>query len=94
MTKTLKSAQPKTNETWFIYIIKTINNKLYTGITKDEEKRFNEHKNLKTGAKFLKANPPQKVVYTEEVTSMSGALKREIEIKKLSRKQKDNLIKN
>ena len=94
MKKKVEKAQPNKPERWYIYIIKTINNKLYTGITKDVEKRFNEHLNLKTGAKFLKANPPKKVVYTETVKSKSAALKREIEIKKFSRKQKDQLIKN
>ena len=91
MTKSKKTTK-NSRERWFIYIIETLNNKLYTGITKDVEKRFHEHQNLKTGAKFLKANPPKKVVYTEKVFSKSKALKREIEIKKLSRSEKDQLI--
>ncbi len=98
MTKKEKSVQKKSQPStsaneWYVYIIKTINNKLYTGITTDLQRRFDEHKNLKTGAKFLKANPPKEIVYTETVDSKSSALKREIEIKKLSRKEKDRLIK-
>ncbi len=80
--------------TWFVYIIETQNNKLYTGITKDPQKRFEAHLNKPSGAKFLKANPPKEIVYTEKVESKSAALKREIQIKKLTRKQKLKLIEN
>lgn len=79
---------------WFLYIILTHNNKLYTGITTDIERRFQEHsKDVKKGAKFLKANTPSQIVYTETFENRSQATKREIEIKKLSRKQKELLIK-
>lgn len=78
---------------WYLYIIETENNKLYTGITTDVERRFNEHLNEPKGAKFLKANPPKRIVYTEEFENRSEASKREIEVKKLSRSQKERLIK-
>ncbi len=81
-------------KSWFIYIIKTKNNKFYTGITTDVERRFRDHQEKPYGAKFLKANPPEKVIYQEEVSSKSEALKREIAIKKLSRAQKEDLIKS
>ncbi|MCO4754853.1 MAG: GIY-YIG nuclease family protein [Bacteriovoracaceae bacterium] len=78
---------------WFLYIIETENNKLYTGITTDVERRFQEHLCEPKGAKFLKANPPKKVVYTEEYENRSEASKREAQVKKLSRKEKNLLIK-
>jgi putative endonuclease len=78
---------------WFLYIILTKNDKLYTGITTDVERRFEEHKSGIKGAKFTKANPPQKIVYTEEFPDRSRASKREWEIKKLTRKQKEALLK-
>ena len=77
--------------TWYLYIIETINDKLYTGITKDLDRRFNEHLNGK-GARFTKANPPKNIVYTELYKTRSEASKREYEIKKLSRKDKELLI--
>ena len=77
---------------WFLYIILTKNNKLYTGITTDVERRFEEHKSGLKGAKFLKSNPPKKIVYIEKLKDRSIATKREIEIKKLSRKEKLELI--
>jgi putative endonuclease len=77
---------------WYLYIIETENDKLYTGITTDVERRFNEHLNEPKGAKFLKANPPKKVVYTEEFSSRSEATKREMEVKKLKKNEKLKLI--
>ncbi|EQC44700.1 GIY-YIG nuclease family protein [Bacteriovorax sp. Seq25_V] len=77
---------------WYLYIIETENGKLYTGITTDIERRFNEHAGLKKGAKFTKANPPKRLVYQEEFSNRSLASKREIEIKKLSRQKKIDLF--
>ncbi len=71
-----------------------MNGKLYTGITTDIERRFNEHAGDKKGAKFTKANPPKKLVYQEILKNRSLATKREIEIKKLSRQEKLELIQN
>jgi len=78
---------------WTLYIIETVNGKLYTGITTDLERRFNEHKDG-IGAKFLKSNKPKKIVYSEELENRSLATKRELQIKKLSRIQKIKLINN
>ena len=50
---------------YYTYIILTVNNKLYCGYTNDLEIRFQEHLNG-TGAKFLRANKPLKIVYTKE----------------------------
>ena len=77
---------------WFLYIILTKNNKLYTGITTDLYRRFYEHQSSKKGAKFTRANPPQEIVYTEFFDDMSSAAKRECEVKGLSRSQKLQLI--
>lgn len=76
---------------WFVYIVKTINDKLYTGITTDFERRLFEHKNLKVGAKFFRGNPAKEMVHLEFFDDRSSASKREYEIKKYSRKQKEEL---
>jgi len=78
---------------WFLYIILTEKNKLYTGITTDLERRFLEHKNL-SGAKFFYSDKPLKIVYQESFSNRSLASKRECEIKKLKRAQKLKLIEN
>ncbi|WGL59713.1 GIY-YIG nuclease family protein [Pigmentibacter sp. JX0631] len=79
--------------TWKVYIIETISGKLYTGITTDLERRFKEHSSSnKKRAKFFSFNPPKRVVYQENVKDRSSATKKEIEIKKLTKKEKLNLI--
>lgn len=76
-----------------VYILKTSRATLYTGISNNLEKRLSEHRNhTKKSAKYMRAFDSFDLVYTEEVDSKSNALKREIEIKGLTRKQKDCLI--
>ena len=65
---------------WFVYIILCDNNSLYTGITKDIERRFKAHTKGK-GAKYTRMHKPVCVVHTEEYKNHSLAIKREIEIK-------------
>jgi len=79
-------------EKWYIYIIETLSNRLYTGITKDLDARLEKHKSGK-GAKFFRTDPPIKIVYSESFDSRSEALKREYAIKQLTRIQKLKLIK-
>lgn len=77
---------------WFVYIILCEDGSLYTGISDDVEKRFQVHLSGK-GSKYLRTHKPLRVVYQEKVETRSDALKREAEIKKLSRKQKLELTK-
>ena len=78
-------------KTWFVYILLCSDGSLYTGITLDVRKRFQEHKDG-MGAKYTKARGAKKIVYTESCTSRSSATKREMEIKKLSREEKVRLL--
>lgn len=80
-------------QTWYLYILRCKDNKLYTGITVDVEKRFSAHCAGK-GAKYTRGRGPLELIYQECCGSHSDALKRELEIKKLSRQQKDELILN
>lgn len=77
---------------WTVYIIRAENGKLYTGITVDMERRFNEHQTGKKGAKFFRSTTPVEIVYQEKKADRSLASKREAAIKKLSRKKKEELI--
>ena len=80
-----------TSDEWFIYIVKCADESLYTGIAKNVDERISKH-NAGTGAKYTRARRPVVEVYRESATSRSEATKREIEIKKLSRKEKLALI--
>lgn len=80
---------------WFVYIIQTAKNRLYTGITTDVERRFQEHSGLlPRGAKFFRSDKPKEIVYLESCPTRSDALVREAQIKKLTRLQKENFIKD
>ena len=77
---------------YYLYILLTVNNTLYCGITNDLVKRYNAHLNKK-GAKYTISNPPQKIVYIDEFEDKSSAMKEEYRIKKtLKRAEKLDLI--
>lgn len=77
----------------FTYILKCKDNTFYTGWTNNLEKRLLAH-NLGKGAKYTKARRPVEIVYYESFETKEEAMKREYEIKQLTRKQKELLIKN
>ncbi len=78
---------------YHLYILKCKDGSLYTGITTDVARRFEEHKSGK-GGRYTRAKGVKKVVYTEECKNRSLASKREAEVKKFSRVEKLSLIKN
>lgn len=71
----------------FIYILRCADGTLYTGWTNDLEKRLQTHNSGK-GAKYTRSRRPVELVYTESFATRSEAMKREAEIKKLSREEK------
>lgn len=76
----------------FVYIVQCKDHSLYTGYARDVEARIKQH-NLGKGAKYTKARRPVVLVYQEMYDTKSEVLKREYEIKQLSRKQKLALFK-
>ncbi|MCK5831726.1 MAG: GIY-YIG nuclease family protein [Methylococcales bacterium] len=76
---------------WVVYIIHCTDESLYTGITKNVEKRYAQHVAQK-GAKYFRGRKPKKIVYLEGEHNRSSATQREMEIKKLSREKKLQLI--
>jgi putative endonuclease len=77
---------------WFVYLIRATDNSLYTGITTDVERRFGEHLSGRAGAKYFRGRSPAAVVFVEGGHDRSSASIREAQIKKLSRRQKLDLI--
>lgn len=76
---------------WHLYILRCKDGSLYTGITTDMEKRLEMHRSGK-GAKYTRGRAPLELVYREECGDHSAALKRELEVKALPRKEKWMLI--
>lgn len=78
---------------WWIYIVECSDGTYYTGITPDINKRITKH-NTGQGAKYTQFRSPVRLVYYEQHLNKSEASKREHQIKKLSREQKQILIAN
>ena len=76
---------------YYVYILRCRDETLYTGITTDVERRAAVH-NRGKGAKYTRSRLPVTVVYREPQPDKSAALKRELEIKGLTRDQKLCLI--
>jgi len=76
---------------WYCYIIKCQGDKLYTGITTNLKRRFLKHLSGQ-GAKFTKANKPERILWSESFADQKTASAREAQIKKWSRTKKEILI--
>lgn len=79
---------------YFTYILECSDKTLYVGYTNNLEKRLYKHNNLKSGAHYTKIRRPVVLKYQEKFKTLSEALKREHEIKKLKRESKLKLITN
>jgi putative endonuclease len=77
----------------YVYILRCGDNSLYTGWTNNLENRLKMHK-TGHGAKYTKGRGPIDLVYFEVFSSKSEALKREYEVKQLTKEQKEKLIKS
>lgn len=75
----------------YVYIVMCSDNTLYTGYTVDVDKRMIAHNNG-TGAKYTRARLPVELKYIEMFDSKSDAMKREYEIKQLTRSEKFKLM--
>ena len=82
----------KIEKEYFVYILECKDKSFYTGITIDLERRVHEHNFSDKGAKYTKMRRPVKLIYSEKLKNKSEALKREFEIKKLKRVEKEKLV--
>ena len=85
------NAPLKTPGEWQVYILLTSDQLLYTGITKDIRRRWNQHTTC-SGAKFFYGRQPVALCYLEGGHDRSSATKREMVIKKMGRNKKWQLI--
>jgi putative endonuclease len=73
-------------------MIEAENGSLYTGITKDLERRFLEHTTSEKSAKFFRSSPAKAMVFSKAGFTYSTALIEEARIKKLSKLKKIELV--
>lgn len=78
-------------EAWWVYILECSDGSLYTGATNDINKRQQKH-NQGKGAKYTAGRRPVSLVYFERHADRSSALKREYQLKQLSRDQKTEMV--
>lgn len=76
---------------YFVYVLRCRDGSLYTGITNDINRRLAAHK-AGTASKYTRARGALKFEYVERKRNRSHALRREAQIKRLSRSQKCALI--
>ncbi|MFA7662873.1 MAG: GIY-YIG nuclease family protein [Patescibacteria group bacterium] len=77
---------------YYLYLLKCVDETLYTGITTDIKRRLREHNSSDLGAKYTRARRPVELVYSRGFKTRSLACKEETRIKKLSRQDKLKLI--
>lgn len=77
----------------YTYILECCDGSYYTGWTNNLEKRIADH-NAGRGAKYTKSHLPVKLVYFETFDVKEEAMRREYQIKQMTRKQKEKLIYN
>ena len=75
----------------FVYIVRCADGSLYTGAARDPDQRVSVH-NAGKGAKYTASRLPVDLVYTEPCESLGAALKREYQIKRLNRAEKEALL--
>ena len=78
---------------WYVYLLRCGDGTLYAGITDDLDRRLAAHR-AGRGAKYTRGRGPLKLVYVQEQPDKSAALRREWEIKRLRREQKEQMIRD
>jgi putative endonuclease len=87
------SSSPSKEETtmWFVYLLRCSDNSLYCGITNNLNRRINQHNSSSRGAKYTRARRPVILAYSTSVENRSEASKLEAKIKKMTKKQKEEM---
>ena len=80
------------NKAWFFYVVRCDDDTFYAGVTTDITRRINEHNESKKGAKYTRARRPVRLVYCTDFCSRSIAQKAERYFKKLTRQEKEEII--
>ena len=83
----MKSIKP-----WHVYMLRLKDNSLYTGATTDVQRRLFEHQKTKKASKYVRSRLPCKLVFVIETKNRSDAQKFEAAIKKLSKKEKEEIV--
>ncbi len=78
---------------WVCYLLRCADDTLYCGITNNLDQRLLAH-NAGEGAKYTRGRSPVRLVHVEQYPDKSAALKREMQIKQMTRNEKQSLCKS
>ena len=78
---------------YYLYLLRCSDNSLYCGQTKDLQRRINEHNGDNSKSKYTRSRRPVELVYFKKYKTINETLKREFEIKKMSKAKKEMLAK-
>ncbi len=81
-----------TDTLWYVYLLRCNDNSLYAGITTNIERRLHQHNHTKLGAKYTRAKRPVTLAFIETAVDKSAAGKREYQLRKLTKIQKEQLV--
>ena len=80
---------------WYVYVLRCVDETLYTGVTVDLERRVVEHnQNDRLAAKYTRPRRPVELVYSELLPTRAAACQREMAIKNMKKREKEKLISN
>ena len=77
---------------YFVYILECFDKSYYIGCTNNLEKRLKQHNESKCGAHYTKIRRPVILKYSEKFTTKIKAMKREYQLKQLTKAKKEELI--
>jgi len=77
---------------FFVYMLQCKDDTFYIGYTTDLERRVEEHNTSPKGAKYTRGRRPVKLAYHVACDTRSDAMKKEAQLKRLSRLQKEMLV--
>lgn len=77
---------------YYLYILRCADNSLYCGQTKDLRRRIIEHNSDDSKSKYTRSRRPAKLIYFEKYKTLTEVLKREFEIKKMTKIKKEKLL--
>ncbi len=81
-----------TDRTYSLYLLRCADGSLYTGIAVDVERRIDEHRQGKRGARYLRGRGPLALVYQAEAGDRSMASRLEHRVKCLTKAEKEALV--
>ncbi len=89
----LSAATNKIPPQWWVYMLRCADDSLYTGVTTDVLRRWEEHNRGPKGARYTRSRRPVLLVLCVPVPDRASACRLEARLKRLSRARKERLIK-